>query len=511
MSGFVNIGAIFGGGRDVYDGVSNIVNGQPIVRDNNSIGGNAYGIFSGALGVVQELTKPGSPFNVAAGTTSPILAIANVASALDDYRGAVNAGQSDAIISSYLGFAAALGDLLATIPTPQTKGLGIALKLMATFAKDAWDAGYRPNGDNPIDAPPDAYIPVDKYDFDFWRIPGSQLSENRCISNIILSNPDPLVKDIRYVMVDPLVLDLDGDGLEITPLSQGVQFDGNGDTIRTNTSWIDADDGLLALDRNGNGVIDSGRELFGDETLLADGKKAAHGFAALAELDVGGAANATGGAGDGVFDAKDAQYTNVRVWRDLNQDGISQAGEMQTLAEAGIASIKLSSTKTDTSYGDAQLVQSGSFTRTDGSEGQAGSFIFAQNNAVTTHAPITISTEAAALPAIQGSGWVRDLQGAATLKPQLLDLFGGVQGVGSRAGFGGNISQLLLEWCNDYVTASEKALLNPWRPCRRRSRPQATASNGSLWIRPCRTVRRTTRGQRGDDLSEHLEAGAHQH
>lgn len=109
MSGFVNIGAIFGGGRDVYDGVSNIVNGQPIVRDNNSIGGNAYGIFSGALGVVQELTKPGSPFNVAAGTTSPILAIANVASALDDYRGAVNAGQSDAIISSYLGFAAALG------------------------------------------------------------------------------------------------------------------------------------------------------------------------------------------------------------------------------------------------------------------------------------------------------------------------------------------------------------------------------------------------------------------
>jgi hypothetical protein len=207
------------------------------------------------------------------------------------------------------------------------------------------------------------------------------------ISSTILSNPDPLVKDIKYVMVDPLVLDLDGDGLEITPLSQGVQFDGNGDTIRTNTSWIDADDGLLALDRNGNGVIDSGRELFGDETLLADGKKAAHGFAALAELDVGGAANATGGAGDGVFDAKDAQYANVRIWRDLNQDGISQAGEMQTLAEAGIASIKLDSTKTSTSYGDAQLVQSGSFTRTDGSEGQAGSFILAQNNAVTALNP----------------------------------------------------------------------------------------------------------------------------
>ncbi|MCO5109320.1 MAG: hypothetical protein M9929_00565 [Burkholderiaceae bacterium] len=213
------------------------------------------------------------------------------------------------------------------------------------------------------------------------------------ISKFLLGNPDPLVKDIKYVMVDPLVLDLDGDGLEITPLSQGVQFDGNGDAIRTATSWIDADDGLLVLDRNGNGVIDSGRELFGDETLLADGTKAAHGFAALAELDVGGAANATGGAGDGVFDAKDAQYTSVRIWRDLNQDGISQANELQTLVEAGIASIKLDSTKTETNYGDAQLVQSGSFTRADGSEGQAGSFILAQNNAVTTHAPIAISTQ----------------------------------------------------------------------------------------------------------------------
>jgi hypothetical protein len=228
------------------------------------------------------------------------------------------------------------------------------------------------------------------------------------ISKFLTGNPDPLVKDIKYVMVDPLVLDLDGDGLEITPLTRGVQFDGNGDTIRTNTSWVQADDGLLVLDRNGNGVIDSGRELFGDETLLADGTKAAHGFAALSELDVGGAAGATGGAGDGLFDAKDAQYTNVRIWRDLNQDGISQAGEMQTLAEAGIASVKLSSTKTDTNYGDAQLVQSGSFTRTDGSEGQAGSFILAQNNAETTHAPIAISTqeeEATAVLMVMGAAF----------------------------------------------------------------------------------------------------------
>ncbi|MBV7431700.1 hypothetical protein KW847_26370, partial [Acidovorax sp. sif0715] len=61
------------------------------------------------------------------------------------------------------------------------------------------------------------------------------------ISSFLLGTPDPLVKAIKYVMVDPLVLDLDGDGLEITPLSRGVQFDGNGDTIRTATSWVQAD------------------------------------------------------------------------------------------------------------------------------------------------------------------------------------------------------------------------------------------------------------------------------
>ena len=77
-----------------------------------------------------------------------------------------------------------------------------------------------------------------------------------------------------------------------------------------------ADDGILVRDINGNGLIDSGRELFGDETLLANGQKAAHGFAALRELDTGSAATPGGavvGANDGIFDAKDAQYANLRI------------------------------------------------------------------------------------------------------------------------------------------------------------------------------------------------------
>ena len=209
------------------------------------------------------------------------------------------------------------------------------------------------------------------------------------ISPTVGTTPDPLVKTIVYV--DPLVLDLDGDGLEITPLSQGVLFDANGDTVKTGTAWVGGDDGLLVWDRDGNGTIDTGAELFGDETLLSNGEKAAHGFAALSELDIGGVVDGiTVGAGDGVFDAQDAQYSSLRIWRDLNQDGISQANELQTLAQTGVRSINLASRTENTNYGDAILAQSGSFTRADGSTSQAGSFILAQNNFAREFVPIAV-------------------------------------------------------------------------------------------------------------------------
>ncbi|KQP08990.1 hypothetical protein ASF45_07920 [Pseudorhodoferax sp. Leaf265] len=278
------------------------------------------------------------------------------------------------------------------------------------------------------------------------------LSPRPVVSRSIGATPDPLVKTIHYIpYTDPLILDLDGDGLEITPLSAGILFDANGDAIKTGTAWAGADDGLLVWDRNANGQIDSGRELFGDETLLADGTKAAHGFAALSELD----SNA-----DGKFDASDAQYANLRVWRDLNQDGISQATELQTLADANVRDIQIASTATFQTYGDGMLVQNGSFTRTDGSEGQAGSFILAQNNFERSFAPITISEEAKSLMNIGGSGWVRDLQEAATLSPELVTLYNQAKGASTHGSFKDAVAGLLREWGNEsaYNSASRQGL-----------------------------------------------------
>jgi hypothetical protein len=281
----------------------------------------------------------------------------------------------------------------------------------------------------------------------------------QAISEILGTTPDPLVKTIRYV--DPLILDLDGDGLEITPLSRGILFDANGDLIKTATAWAGADDGMLVWDRNGNGLIDSGRELFGDETILANGpnagKKAANGFAALADLD----SNL-----NGKFDALDSQYANLRIWRDLNQDGISQANELQSLQATGVQSIILTSSSANTNYGDAILAQSGSYTRVDAagatSTGQAGSFILAQNSFVRQFVPITVSAEASTLPNIAGSGWVRDLQEAATQSPELIGLLHTVQNASTRAGYKDAVATLLRAWGNDsgYNSASDQALAN---------------------------------------------------
>jgi hypothetical protein len=139
---------------------------------------------------------------------------------------------------------------------------------------------------------------------------------------------------------DPLVLDLDGDGIETVGISSTthILFDHNNDGIKTGTGWVKGEDGLLVLDRNGNGVIDNGSELFGDSTTV-NGVNATDGFSTLRAEDTNK---------NGTFNAGDTNFTNVEVWQDTNQDGISQTNELHTLSELGIKSINLTSTASAT-------------------------------------------------------------------------------------------------------------------------------------------------------------------
>lgn len=139
----------------------------------------------------------------------------------------------------------------------------------------------------------------------------------------------------------PIVIDVAGNGFNLTNAADGVMFDLNATGTAEQISWTAAgsDDALLVLDRNGNGVIDNGRELFGSSTpqpyLTAGETK--NGFRALAVFD--GAES--GGNGDGQIDAGDSIFPSLKLWRDSNHNGTSEAGELQSLPNSDVRVIEL--------------------------------------------------------------------------------------------------------------------------------------------------------------------------
>ncbi len=194
----------------------------------------------------------------------------------------------------------------------------------------------------------------------------------------------------------PIILDLDGDGVETVSFTAGVYFDHAGDGFAEATGWAGSDDGVLFRDLNGNGVVDDGRELFGSETILDDGSKASNGFQALQNLD----ANE-----DGVIDDKDAVYKELQLW----------VGEQFfSLQEAGVESIAVGFSRSDfiDAYGNEHR-EIGSYTATDGIEKLAVDVWFKVDRSYSM--PVewaVLPDDIAQLPDIAGYGKVRDLRHA---------------------------------------------------------------------------------------------------
>ncbi|TIP25753.1 MAG: hypothetical protein E5X67_23465, partial [Mesorhizobium sp.] len=159
---------------------------------------------------------------------------------------------------------------------------------------------------------------------------------------------------------DPLVIDLDGDGIELTSLgASAAYFDLDGDGFAERTGWVGPDDGLLVLDENGNGRIDDIAELFGSAT--------SQGFQELSRLD---------GNHDNVIDANDAAFLSLQVWRDANGDGVSAADELHTLNELGIRSLSLEASVSGASLSGNRVLNTSHVTWSSGAQTQSAEIVF---------------------------------------------------------------------------------------------------------------------------------------
>jgi hypothetical protein len=139
----------------------------------------------------------------------------------------------------------------------------------------------------------------------------------------------------------PILIDVEGDGFRMTGLSNGVRFDGFGNGVKIQTAWTvkDSDDAWLILDRNGNGLVDDGTELFSSAApqSVPPFPQLKNGFNALAQFDK----PEKGGNADRVIDQNDHVFSSLRLWQDLNRNGISEPSELNSLPASELAAISL--------------------------------------------------------------------------------------------------------------------------------------------------------------------------
>ncbi|TBC87276.1 calcium-binding protein (plasmid) [Rhizobium leguminosarum] len=239
-----------------------------------------------------------------------------------------------------------------------------------------------------------------------YPIPGAQNTLHNPLNppaNACLAPPWPSASSpMTAPPISPLVLDLDGDGVELTGIEgSNVYFDLDADGFAERTGWITGGDGTLAYDANGNGRIDDITELFGNATT--------DGFTLLRPFDSNN---------DGIISASDDRFDELRVWVDSDANGTTDDGELRSLTDLQITSIQVNAQAVNQTIEGNSVSHVASYQREDGSTDEIVDVWYA-NDQMASHKIIpdgfVFDTEALKLPDLKGWGDVADLQYAMTL------------------------------------------------------------------------------------------------
>ena len=282
---------------------------------------------------------------------------------------------------------------------------------------------------------------------------------------------------------DPLALDLGAPGLHtLEDLGEGiVRFDHDGNGSRTGTGWLTGEDAWVVLDRDGDGEISIGAELFGVDTQLPEGTLAHNGYEAIAPLDTNGdhrvdsndaaleewqiRADVDGNGIIGNEEYRAASFDDLQLWRDTNHNGYSEPFELSSITEEGIASIGTLMTPSGAELpGGNRLIGTSTFTRTDGSTGASGALDLARETFYRDFkSPPDYDPAVDGLPSAAGSGRVRNLQEAAASSPQLRAALLLAATAATREAQWGAMDEVLLQWADSSTLrgGTEAARLRP--------------------------------------------------
>lgn len=286
----------------------------------------------------------------------------------------------------------------------------------------------------------------------FATIPGNPLQNtniNQTLNNMLFAYTSvnakivsQLFKNIppTFSSVCPMAIDLDGEGIETIDINDSkIYFDVDNDGFREQTGWISKNEAILAIDKNGNGKIDDQSEMFGSTEKT--------GFEELKELDSNS---------DGIIDVKDKDFSKIRVWQDLNENGVTDEGELKTAEEAGIKAIYTNSYKMNGANNNNLITEKATIQYTDGTTKDLYDVATQYNDMYTVYGgDYILDADVIDLPWLRGYGNSIDLQLAASQNDNLKAIIKEMAAMTSATSIYNKFDDMMSLWLGENKTGEE--------------------------------------------------------